>query len=101
MRIDRGAALKLSALTVAAVTIHGYHLGVDDAEIYVPGIKRAADPGLYWFGSEFFESHAHLTFFPNIVGGLARWTHLSADWAILLVHIVSVALLLAAAWHLA
>jgi hypothetical protein len=54
----------LGAITSLAVLVHGYHLGVDHAAIYVPAIRRAADPKLQPFGAEFFVSHAHLSFFP-------------------------------------
>ena len=83
-----------------AVLVHGYHLGADDAEIYVPAIKRAADPGLYPFGSEFFMSHAHLSLFPNLVGYSARLTHLPIDFVIFSWHIACIFLLLLAAWQL-
>src|SRR5260370_42070063 len=59
----------LSAIAALAVLVHGYHLGVDDSAIYVPAIKRVADPHLYPFGAEFFMSHAHLSFFAELVGG--------------------------------
>jgi len=57
------AALLLAIIAALAVLVHGYHLGVDDAAIYVPAIKRVADPALYPFGAEFFMSHAHLSLF--------------------------------------
>jgi hypothetical protein len=91
---------KLLAIAGAAVIIHGYHLGADDAAIYVPAIKQVADPGLYPFGAEFFLSHAHLSFFPNLVGDSAKLTHLPVDWAIFLWHFASIYLLLLATWRL-
>jgi hypothetical protein len=90
----------LLALTAATVAVHGYHLGVDDAEIYVPGIKHAADPRLYPFGSEFFMTHAHLSLFQDLVGGFARLTRLPPDLVIFLCHLAGVFLLLLAAWRL-
>jgi Domain of unknown function (DUF6798) len=93
------AALLLMAF--AAVLVHGYHLGADDAAIYVPAVKKVADPTLYPFGSEFFLSHAHLSLFSNIVGGSARLTRLPADTAIFAWHIAGIFLLLAACWKLA
>src|SRR5579872_2558029 len=93
--------LGLGLIAVAAIAVHGYHLGVDDAEIYIPGIKRAADSGLFPFGSEFFMSHARLSLFPNLVGGSARLLHLPADLAIFVSHGLSIFLLLWAAWRLA
>lgn len=93
--------LRLLGAAGAAVLVHGYHLGSDDAEIYVPAIKKAADPALYPFGAEFFQTHAHLSWFPDLVGGFVRITGLPADWAILLCHVTGVFLLLLAAWRLA
>jgi hypothetical protein len=90
----------LGAIAALAVLVHGYHLGVDDAAIYVPAIKRVADPKLYPFGAEFFMSHAHLSLFPELVGGSARLSHLPIDTAIFAWHVVSIFLLLLAAWRL-
>ena len=82
-----------------AVLVHGYHLGVDDAAIYVPAIKRAADPALYPFGERFFLSHAHVSIFPELIGGTARLSHLPIDAAMFGWHIISIFLLLLAAWQ--
>ena len=90
----------LGAITGLAVLVHGYHLGVDDSAIYVPAIKRVADPDLYPFGAEFFMSHAHLSIFANLVGGSARLSHLPIDVVIFAWHVVSIFLLLLAAWQL-
>jgi hypothetical protein len=75
-------------------------LGTDDAAIYVPGIKQAADPALYPFGAEFFQSHASLTILPLLVCGSARITHMPIDWAIFVWHAAGIFLLLFAAWRL-
>jgi hypothetical protein len=98
--LPRNAVLRLSLIAFIAVLVHGYHLGVDDAEIYVPAIKHAADPGLYPFGSEFFMSHAHLSLFPDLVGYSARLTHLPIDFVIFAWHVASIFLLLLASWQL-
>ncbi len=87
-------------LTIAALLVHGYHMGTDDAAIWVPAIKKAADPSLYPFGGEFFLTHAHHSLFPLLVGTLARLTHLSPDLVIFLCHIAGVFLLLLASWYL-
>jgi hypothetical protein len=94
------AALRLSLIALIAVLVHGYHLGVDDAEIYVPAIKHAADPELYPFGSEFFMSHAHLSLFPDLVGYSGRLTHLPIDFVIFSWHVGCIFLLLLASWQL-
>src|ERR1035437_7228482 len=90
----------LLALTFLAVVVHGYHLGADDAAIYVPAIKRVADPSLYPFGSEFFMSHARLSLFPDLVGQTSRITHIPVDSVIFFWHLTGVFLLLLAAWQL-
>jgi len=90
----------LLALSAAALAVHGYHLGVDDAEIYLPAIKKTADPALFPFASEFFMSHADLSLFPNLVGGFARLTHIPADAAIFLCQAAGIYLLLLAGWRL-
>ena len=90
----------LAALTVLAVLVHGYHLGADDAAIYIPAVKQIADPALYPFGAEFFLNHARLSLFSNLVGGSARIGNIPVDAAILAWHIAGIFLLLAAAWRL-
>ena len=92
--------LRLLIVTALAVCVHGYHLGTDDGAIYVPGIKQVADPALYPFGAEFFQSHARLSAFSLLVGGSARLKHLSVDWLILAWYVAGVFLLLLAAWKL-
>ena len=72
--LNATTVLALLVVTAVAVLVHGYHLGADDAAIYVPAIKNVADPSLYPFGSEFFMSHAHLSLFSDIVGDSASLT---------------------------
>jgi hypothetical protein len=98
--LARAPLPRLGAMAILAVAVHGYHLGVDDSAIYIPAIKRVADPSLYPFGAEFFLSHARLSIFASLVGGSARLSHLPADLAIFLWHVASIFLLLVAAWRL-
>src|SRR5579864_3294434 len=92
--------LILLLLTAGAFVIAGYHPGVEDAEIYVPGIKKVLNPVLYPFGSEFFQSHARLTLYPNLIAASVRLTHLSLDSVMLLWHMLSIFLVLLACWKL-
>lgn len=90
----------LFLLTLGAVVVHGYHPYVEDAEIYVPGIKKILAPELYPRNAEFFASHAGLTVFPNLIAGSIRLTHLPLDWGLLLWHMFSIFLLLLACWRI-
>jgi len=87
-------------LAVGAVVVHGYHPGVEDAEIYLPGIKKAIDPALYPHNAAFFASHAHLTLFPNLIAASARLSHVQLDWLLLGWHLFSIFLLLLGCWHI-
>jgi len=90
----------LCLLTAGAVLVHGYHPFVEDAEIYVPGIKKLLNPALYPSNQGFFASHASLTFYPNLIALSARITHLPLEWTLLLWHFVSIFVLLAGCWKL-
>jgi hypothetical protein len=90
--------LRLGALTAAALAIHGYHLGVEDGEIYVPAVRKLLHPNLYPFATEFFTSHGHLSLFAPILAGSASLTHLSIDWTLFGWYVASIFALLAASW---
>lgn len=92
--------LILFLLSVGAFLIHGYHPGVEDAEIYLPGVEKILHPELFPFNAEFFNSHAHLTLFPDLLAASVRVTHLSLDTILLSVEFGSVFLLLLACWQL-
>ena len=89
----------LGAISALAVLVHGYHLGVDDSAIYLPAVKRVADPALYPFGAEFFLTQTRLSIFPQLVGYSARLAHLPVNGAIFAWHALSILLLLLAAWQ--
>jgi hypothetical protein len=90
----------LAAITAASFLVHGYHPYVEDAEIYVPGIKKLLNPALYPYNQAFFASHARLTLFPNLIAGSIRLTHLPADCALLAWQFVCVFVFLYACWKI-
>jgi uncharacterized protein DUF6798 len=92
--------LYLILLTTGALLVHGYHPGVEDAEIYIPGIKKLLDPHLYPFCAEFFLNHARLTFFDELIAGSIRASHLPFDLAIFIWYAASIFLTLQACWQL-
>jgi hypothetical protein len=92
--------LILLLLTCGALTVHGYHPGAEDAEIYLPGIEKILRPDLFPFNAQFFQSHAHMTLFPNLIAASVRITHLPLEFAAFLWQFVAVFLLLLAGWKL-
>ena len=92
--------LFLLLLTAGALLVHGYHPYAEDAEIYLPGVERILNPGLFPVGQEFFASHASLTLFPNLIAFSLRLTHLPLEWGLLLWQGASIFLLLLACWEL-
>jgi len=87
-------------LSLAAFLVHGYHPFAEDAEIYLPGIEKILRPELFATGTDFFESHARLTLFPNLIALSQRVTHLRLDVLLLLWQLASIYLLLLACWQL-
>ena len=71
---ERLPIVRLALLTAAALIIHGYHLGVEDAEIYIPAAKKLLNPSLYPYATEFFLSHERLSLFGQILAWTARLT---------------------------
>lgn len=64
--------VRVALATLAAVAVHGYHLGVDDSGIYLPAALRVIRPNLYPYGAEFFLAHAKLSLFSVAVGWSGR-----------------------------
>lgn len=93
-------ALLLVMLALAAVLLHGYHLGVQDQAIYLPAIKKQLEPALYPHGAEFFLSQTRWMLFDEAVAWAARVTG-SLEWVLLGGQLVTVFLVLLGALRLA
>ena len=91
----------LAGLTVGAFFLEGYHPGVEDAEIYLPGILKRLHTALFPHNSEFFQSHAHMTLFPELIAGSVRALHLPVGIALLGWQLLCIFLLLLACWRIA
>lgn len=89
----------LLAISAGAIVVHGYHPYVEDAEIYLPGVKKLLNPALYPYNQAFYASHAGLSMFPNILAGWIRLTHLPFDWAILLCQFFCIFVFLYGCWR--
>lgn len=88
-------------LTLGALAVHGYHPYAEDAEIYLPGVEKLLHPQLFPVHSEFFGTQGGLTLFTWLIAGSVRVTHLPFEYALFCWHLLSIFLLLLAAWKLA
>lgn len=95
---ERFPLWRLVGLTAAALAVHGYHMGVEDGEIYVPAARKLLHPDLYPFGTEFFLSHGHLSLFSPILAWTSKLTHMPMDWTLFVWYVVSLAAMLASCW---
>jgi hypothetical protein len=71
----------------------------EDAEIYIPGVKKLLNPALYPFGSEFFLHHARLSVFDRLMAASVRISHLSFDATVFIWYLASIFLTLLACWE--
>jgi len=99
--LNRKDFLFLLLLTAGAVFIHGYHPWAEDAALYLPSVEKLLDQRLFPFDAQFFESHAHLTLFPDMIAVSLRATPLPLPYALFFWHLASIFLLLLACWELA
>ena len=90
--------LPILALTAAALLIGGYHIGVEDAEIYLPAATKLLHPNLYPYASEFFLSHGHLSLFGVVLAATAKLAHISIDWSVFVWYIATLFVTLSSCW---
>lgn len=91
----------LLLLTLAAVLIHGYHLGVEDQDVYLAAVKKNLNPALYPVNSIFFTAQMKASLFIQVVAGSIRWTRLGIPSALFLWHIGGIFLVLLGCWKVA
>jgi len=93
--------LWLALLTAGALLVHGYHLGIEDQSIYLPGIEKNLDPALFAKDSALFLPQTRSTFLIQLVATSVRITGVTLEAAVFAWHVLSLFLLLAAARRLA
>ncbi|MGA1982816.1 MAG: hypothetical protein ABSG84_10080 [Acidobacteriaceae bacterium] len=99
---ERGfAVLLVSALTLFALAVHGYHPYAEDGGLYVAGVKWQLDPALYPHGTAFVLEPMRFSLFASLVAALVRLTRFSLPAVLLVIHVASVWATLFAAWMLA
>lgn len=99
---ERGfAAALVTALSMAALLVHGYHPYAEDGGVYVPEIKRLIDPALYPRSAEFVVGHLRYSLFAPMMAGVVRVSHLRLDTVLFAAYLASFWMVLYAAWMLA
>jgi hypothetical protein len=93
--------LLLALFTLGALLIHGYHLGIEDQAIYLPGVHYDLNHSLYPHDAEFFLPQVRPTLIDEIVATTSKLTHLSVAASVFFWHLLSMYLLLAGALRLA
>lgn len=98
MRIKE--CLGLLGLTAAAFAIDGYHPFSEDAETYLPAVEKLLHPHLFPTGAEYFQLHAHLTLFPQLLAYTVLTGHVTLPWALFFWQTLSFFLFILACWKL-
>ena len=99
---DRASAFAVvSAAAVLAVGVDGYHPHAEDGGIYLAGVKRLLDAGLYPHDTAFAMEPARWSAFAPMMAGLVTATHVPLAWVLLALHFASVWATLFAVWMLA
>ena len=91
----------LLLLTVVAVLIHGYHMGIEDQDVYLAAVNKSLNPALYPVNSVFFTEQMKASLFIRGVAGSIRLTGIPVSWGLFLWHVGSIFLVLLGCWKMA
>ncbi len=91
----------LVALTIGGMLVEGYHPASEDGALYTPQILKLLHPALFPHNDQFFQAHARLTLYPNLIAGSVRLTHLPLSVALLGWQIATTFLFLRGCWRIA
>ncbi len=89
----------IALLTPAVLLVHGYHPLADDGAVYVTGIKKLANPGLYRSDAVFATSPTRFSIFAHVLAPLVHWSSLPV--LLLVCHVASIFLFLLGARQVA
>jgi hypothetical protein len=95
------AGALVTVLTLFAFAVHGYHPYAEDGGLYIAGIKRILDPGMYPHRSEFVLEHLRFSLFAPIVAVLVRGSRLSLETVLMFLQFACFWVTLFAGWMLA
>ena len=95
------AAALVTALTLLALLLHGYHPYAEDGGVYMPEIKRLVDPNLYPARAGFVAGHLRFSVFAPMVAMMVRLFHSRVETMLFFLYLASLWLTLLAAYQLA
>jgi len=90
----------LLGLTFCAVLVQGYHFGIEDMAVYLPAIKKIINPTLYPYDANFFFLYTRWTLFHRTVAAMVSASHLTLEWVLFVLHVVSIFLIFLACLQL-
>jgi hypothetical protein len=96
--VARHPAVAIALLTPAVLLVHGYHPLADDGAVYVAGIKKLANPGLYQTDAVFALAPTHLSIFAHVLAALLQQGQFSLPALLLVCHVASIFLFLLGSW---
>lgn len=88
-------------LAILGVLVHGYHLGIEDQDVYLAAIHKQLNPSLYPHNAEFFMTQMRATVFDKLIAVCVRVTHVRLEWLLFFAHIGSIFLILLGCWNIA
>lgn len=97
----RFAVVMVSALTLAALGIHGYHPYAEDGGLYLAGVERLLDPSLFPQSQAFVLEPTRYSLFAASVAAVVRVSHAALPSVLLALHLCSIWVTLFATWLLA
>ncbi len=84
-----------------AVAVHGYHPYAEDGGLYLAGVKRLLDPGMYPHETAFVVEHLRFSAFAPVVAWMVRHSRMSLEALLFLLYVACFWLTLLAGWRLA
>ena len=66
----------LGCVTLVAITVMGYHPGLEDDSFYLAAIKHNLNPSLFPHDADFFRVQFQATIFDKLIAFSVRLTHL-------------------------
>jgi len=79
----------------------GYHPGMEDDANFLAASKAALNPALYPYNSGFFRLQLKLSIFDKFIADSVRLTHIPLAWTVLFWQLLSLFVILWAAWRIA